>query len=50
MPSVEVERYFVAPVDALWKAYTDRAGRSQWAGVSSSRLEAKLCQTETDAA
>lgn len=39
MPSIEVERYFEAPVEDVWKVYTDHAGWSEWAGISRSSLE-----------
>ncbi len=39
MPSVEVERYFAAPVEEVWRVYTDHAGWSAWAGFSKSWLE-----------
>lgn len=39
MPSVEVERHFDAPIEDVWKVYTDHAGWSAWAGFSKSWLE-----------
>jgi uncharacterized protein YndB with AHSA1/START domain len=39
MPAVEVERHFAAPVEEVWKVYTDHAGWSAWAGFSKSWLE-----------
>jgi uncharacterized protein YndB with AHSA1/START domain len=39
MTSVDVERHFTAPVEEVWKVYTDHAGWSAWAGFSKSKLE-----------
>ena len=39
MPSVEVERHFAAPVEEVWRVYTDHAGWSAWAGFSKSWRE-----------
>lgn len=39
MPTVEVERHFAAPVEEVWKVYTDHAGWSRWAGIAKSRLD-----------
>jgi len=39
MPSIEVERHFAAPVEEVWKVYTDHAGWSAWAGIAKSWLE-----------
>jgi len=39
MPTVEVERHFAAPIEEVWKVYTDHAGWNRWAGFSTSRLD-----------
>jgi uncharacterized protein YndB with AHSA1/START domain len=39
MQSVEVARHFAAPVEEVWRVYTDHAGWSAWAGFSKSWLE-----------